>query len=286
MKKHEIKKYPKGISNMVLIVIMVISTNLISQNTSIFPQRNKAPNIHHTGDVWLHHLSAADSIFDYNIAVAKFAVNAKLDWHLHPKGQQLIIVEGMGYYQERGKSIQLVQKGDIIKCQPNIEHWHAATTESGVTYLAISGNKPTIWKERVSKKLFESINLDSLKNQTIKQEIISLSKEKWKWMSEKNVMKLKNLFHKNSVFVHMGGTWGKNREIDIIKKGNIHYKKADIHEVSVNVFDTTAILLNKITLLAIVGGKEVVNPFMVTEVYKKEDKEWKLTSLSFTKLLN
>jgi hypothetical protein len=87
------------------------------------------------------------------------------------------------------------------------------------------------------------------------------------------------------VFVHMGGSWGKKQEIDVIKGGGIWYKKADVHSVSVNIIDNTAILLNKITLLAVVGGNEVTNPFMVTEVYIKEKKKWTLGSLSFTKLL-
>jgi hypothetical protein len=83
----------------------------------------------------------------------------------------------------------------------------------------------------------------------------------------------------------MGGSWGKKQEIDIIKSGGIHYKKADIHEVSVNIIGNTAILLNNITLLAVVGGNEVTNPFIVTEVYIKENEGWKLGSLSFTKLM-
>lgn len=117
------------------------------------------------------------------------------------------------------------------------------------------------------------------------KEIIELSKQKWQWMSDKNVEMLEELFHENSVFVHMGGSWGKEREIEIIKSGGIHYKKADVHEVSVNVIGNTAILLNSITLLAVVGGNEITNPFMVTEVYKQENGDWKLASLSFTKLL-
>jgi len=83
----------------------------------------------------------------------------------------------------------------------------------------------------------------------------------------------------------MGGSWGKEQEMDIIRSGGIHYKKADIHEVSVNIIDNTAVLLNRITLLAVVGGNEVTNPFMVTEVYVQQDGNWKLGSLSFTKLL-
>lgn len=117
------------------------------------------------------------------------------------------------------------------------------------------------------------------------QEIINLSKEKWQWMADKNTTVLDSLFHEKSVFVHMGGSWGKEQELRVIKTGGIWYKKADIHEVSVNVIDNTAILLNRIDLLAVVGGNEVINPFMVTEVYIKQNETWKLGSLSFTKLL-
>jgi predicted Mrr-cat superfamily restriction endonuclease len=122
-------------------------------------------------------------------------------------------------------------------------------------------------------------------NSATEQEIINLSKNKWQWMADKNVEALTKLFDEKAVFVHMGGSWGKDREVDIIKSGGIHYKKADIHEVSVKIIDNTAILLNKITLLAVVGGNEVTNPFMVTEVYIKQYGAWKMGSLSFTKLM-
>jgi hypothetical protein len=117
------------------------------------------------------------------------------------------------------------------------------------------------------------------------QEIIKLSKDKWQWMADKNTDALNKLFHEKAMFVHMGGSWGKEQEINIIKGGGIWYKKADIHEVSVNIIDNTAILLNRIDLLAVVGGNEVTNPFMVTEVYVKQNGVWKLGSLSFTRLM-
>ena len=122
-------------------------------------------------------------------------------------------------------------------------------------------------------------------NIELEHEVMNLSKEKWRWMSERKVDALDALFHEKSVFVHMGGAWGKEREMEIIKSGGIHYKQADIHEVSVNIVENTAILLNRITLLAVVGGNEVTNPFMVTEVYVQQESNWKLASLSFTKLL-
>jgi hypothetical protein len=129
------------------------------------------------------------------------------------------------------------------------------------------------------------LEVSAMGNVNLEQEVIDLSKEKWRWMSERNMETLDALFHERSVFVHMGGSWGKEREMEIIKSGGIHYKQADIHEVSVNVIGTTAVLLNRVTLLAVVGGNEVVNPFMVTEVYLQQDGSWKLASLSFTKLL-
>lgn len=123
-------------------------------------------------------------------------------------------------------------------------------------------------------------------NTSAEKEIIDLSKLKWQWMSDKNVDTLDILFHEKAVFVHMGGSWGTEQELNIIKSGGIWYKKADIHEVSVNIIDDTAILLNRIDLLAEVGGNEVTNPFMVTEVYIKQEGNWKLSSLSFTRLIS
>lgn len=116
------------------------------------------------------------------------------------------------------------------------------------------------------------------------QEIIRLSKDKWRWMSEKKTDTLETLFHEKAMFVHMGGSWGREQEINIIKSGGIWYKQADIQDVSVKFIGNTAILLNKIRLTAVVGGNEVVNPFMVTEVYVLQNGRWKMGSLSFSRL--
>jgi hypothetical protein len=117
------------------------------------------------------------------------------------------------------------------------------------------------------------------------QEILDLSKQKWLWMADKNVDALNALFDEKSVFVHMGGSWGKEQEINVIKSGGIWYKKAEIFSASVNIMSNTAILLNDIDLVAVVGANEVINPFMVTEVYIKDNGSWKLGSLSFSRLM-
>jgi hypothetical protein len=117
------------------------------------------------------------------------------------------------------------------------------------------------------------------------KEVITLSKDKWQWMAERNVEALDKLLAEEAVFVHMGATMTKSQELDTIKSGRIQYKDAQIQEVSVRFVGTTAILLNRIRLVAVVGGNEVVNPFNVTEVYVKLGGAWKLASLSFTRLM-
>jgi hypothetical protein len=125
-----------------------------------------------------------------------------------------------------------------------------------------------------------------MQNPKSEQEVINLSKEKWRWMSERKVDSLDALFHEEAVFVHMGGTMSKEQELDVIRSGRIHYKDVDIQEASVRfIGTTTAILLNKILLVAVVGGNEVTNPFVVTEVYVQQSDTWTLASLSFTRLL-
>ena len=114
------------------------------------------------------------------------------------------------------------------------------------------------------------------------QEIINLSKEKWQWMADKNVDKLKDLFHDKSKFVHMSGTWKKDEELEIIKSGSIWYKKAEVHDTAVEIVDDVAIVWNRITLTAVVRGGDAVNQFTVTEVYTKEAKDWKLLALTFS----
>lgn len=270
-----------------ILLVAVASLQLAAQDNPIFPKGEISTTANHTGTVWLKELNAPDSIFTYSIAFASFAPGAKLDWHVHPAGQILLITEGTGYYQEKGKPMQVVRKGDVIKCLPRVEHWHGATHESSFSYLATTpaqkGN--TVWLKRVTDAEYNSVKSQSRSGTTTEQEIINLSKKKWLWMAEKNVDSLHSLFHDKSVFVHMGGSWGKEQELNIIKSGAIHYKQADIQETSVQLMGNTAVLLNKIRLVAIVGGNEVINPFMVTEVYMMQNNTWTLGSLSFTKLL-
>jgi len=125
----------------------------------LFPKGELSTVKNHTGSIWLNELNVGDSTFDPSIAVATYEAGARLDWHIHPGGQVLLITEGTGYYQERGKSIRIVHKGDVIKCLPGVEHWHAASPGSSFAYIAVTPTQKgkTIWLEPVSNKDYDSV---------------------------------------------------------------------------------------------------------------------------------
>ena len=118
----------------------------------------------------------------------------------------------------------------------------------------------------------------------VEQEVIDLSRVKWRWMSEKKVDTLAALFLDQARFVHMSGSMNRDQELETIRSGRIHYKHAEIFESSARIVDSTAVVLSRIPLDAVVGGGEVSTVFMVTEVYVRQKGAWKLGQLSFSRL--
>lgn len=147
---------------LVILLILFVPLFAKAQNLeynmkSYFTEGVKAPNTHHIGDAWLNFLIEAGEDFNYNITEATFAANATLDWHKHATAQVLIVVEGEGYYQERGKEPVIIKKGDVIKCEKNIEHWHTSSADKKVSYIAIYGKEPTTWTEKLSREYYDSV---------------------------------------------------------------------------------------------------------------------------------
>ena len=121
----------------------------------------------------------------------------------------------------------------------------------------------------------------------LKREILKLSAQKWQMMSDKDVAGLADLFHSTAMFTHMGGSWGKEQELDIIKKGFIWYKHADIHSADVKIAGQTAMVYSDMHLTAVVGETQqaVINHFITTEAFANVDGKWVLVTLAFTKLV-
>lgn len=111
--------------------------------------------------------------------------------------------------------------------------------------------------------------------------IQEISKKLWKAMQQRDVDTLRAYTYEDTMFVHMGVTLGRDDELTVIEKGGIIYKDIIFESTTLKQMDATYVLLTKLKLTAIVDGHEVVNPFVVTEVYTTS---YKLASLSYTRI--
>jgi quercetin dioxygenase-like cupin family protein len=118
----------------------------------IFPRGKEITNDNFTGKAYLQMLVAADSLNSNTVGNVTFDPGARTNWHRHPGGQILLVTDGVGYYQEKGKTKKLLHKGDVIKCPPNVIHWHGASTDMALTHVAISSNEEgaAVWLDKVS----------------------------------------------------------------------------------------------------------------------------------------
>ncbi|KMS65079.1 hypothetical protein BVRB_039660 [Beta vulgaris subsp. vulgaris] len=128
---------------------------------SIFPKGDKLENGYFTGDAFLKPLLAKDKSNEFAMGSVTFEPGARTNWHTHPKGQVLIITEGEGLYQEKGKPAQPIKKGDVVNIPENTEHWHGATTDTKMVHIAITnfkGEENVIWLAPVTDEQFTSAN--------------------------------------------------------------------------------------------------------------------------------
>ena len=103
----------------------------------IFPKGEPGPADHFTGRAWNIGLVNDDTVYNTVIGNVYFEPGARSNWHMHPSGQILIITDGVGYYQEIGQPRRTMRKGDVIKCLPNLMHWHGASRDSGLQQMYI-----------------------------------------------------------------------------------------------------------------------------------------------------
>ena len=128
--------------------------------TTIFEKGERAPAEYFTGTAWVKLLVTNHPTLHAQIGNVVFEPGARNNWHTHPGGQILIVTEGIGYYQEKGKAIQVVGKGDVVTIASDVAHWHGASPDSEFTHLAINTNTQkgvVVWLERVTDD--EYVNL-------------------------------------------------------------------------------------------------------------------------------
>lgn len=98
----------------------------------IFPKGEKAPADYFTGTTWVKMLVQPDDIFNTSIRI--------------------------GYYQEKGKRVQILRTGDVVRIPPGLEP-HGASPDSEFTHIAINANTQkgiVVWLQRVTDEEYTS----------------------------------------------------------------------------------------------------------------------------------
>jgi quercetin dioxygenase-like cupin family protein len=127
-----------------------------TQESTVFAKGKKIENNNFTGEVWLENLVDADSLNQNSVGSVSFEPGARSKWHKHPAGQILLVIDGIGYYQEEGQAKRILRKGDAIKCPADVAHWHGASKDTKFVQVAITGRAKgeTIWLEAVTDEQY------------------------------------------------------------------------------------------------------------------------------------
>ncbi|NNV54245.1 (R)-mandelonitrile lyase [Limnovirga soli] len=131
------------------------------ETNQIFPQGQQLPNEWFTGNAFLTPLVAKDKNNQFSVGCVTFLPNARTVWHTHPKGQVLIVIEGNGFYQEKGKLAQPITKGDVVNIPENTEHWHGATATHKMVHIAITNYEEDVqvtWLQPVLNEDYQKVN--------------------------------------------------------------------------------------------------------------------------------
>ncbi|MCL7986395.1 cupin domain-containing protein [Sphingobacterium sp. lm-10] len=129
--------------------------------TALFPEGNKLSADWFTGEAFLFPLITQDKNNEFSAGSVTFKIGARTNWHTHPKGQVLIVTEGTGFYQEKGKQAQIIKRGDVVNISENVVHWHGASATTAMTHIAITNflqDVQVTWLQRVTDEEFNHVN--------------------------------------------------------------------------------------------------------------------------------
>ncbi|MDE3057148.1 MAG: carboxymuconolactone decarboxylase family protein [Bacteroidota bacterium] len=134
--------------------------NTMPNTNVIFPKGEKASADYFTGTARVHILVQQDETGNYAVGNVVFEPGCRNNWHTHPAGQILLVTDGNGFYQEKGKPARMLTKGDVVVIPSSVEHWHGAAHDSSFTHIVITNNTSqgaVTWLAPVSDAEYNSV---------------------------------------------------------------------------------------------------------------------------------
>jgi hypothetical protein len=116
-------------------------------------------------------------------------------------------------------------------------------------------------------------------------EILTVSRDMFRWETEGKFDSLANLIEDKFVVVSSKGTKrGKNEYLTDLRNGKPVHNNIDVQEATATVQGTTAIVVGKGVFVTTVDGNKTTSHLSYMEVFVKENKSWKLIALYASRL--
>lgn len=119
----------------------------------------KGPESWFTGSVRIDSLFQAEEPARLGGGIVTFEPGARTNWHTHPLGQTLVVLNGVGWTQCEGGSRTEIRAGDIVSCSCGKRHWHGAAATTAMSHLALTellDGKNVEWMEPVTDEQYQA----------------------------------------------------------------------------------------------------------------------------------
>lgn len=114
----------------------------------------KGPADRFCGDVYVTPVSVPTAPSYLSAGVVHFTPGARTNWHVHPNGQTLHVLEGIALVGTRDGEVVAARPGETVHCDPGVEHWHGATAQTLAVHVAMvvagADHDGTDWHEPVA----------------------------------------------------------------------------------------------------------------------------------------
>lgn len=151
-----------------IALFAIMSCNNTSKNKNmtenkteetIFPKGPKA-TANFIGDAYVNILVPKTENTTYAVGDVIFEPGCRNSWHTHQVRQILLVTQGKGWYQEKGKEAQALKKGDVVVIPANVEHWHGATRDDRFVHVVITdyqGDDCVVWLDPVTDEEYNKL---------------------------------------------------------------------------------------------------------------------------------
>lgn len=111
------------------------------------------------------------------------------------------------------------------------------------------------------------------------QEVLQLSKAKFKWIVNKNMDSLQWVLDERLTFTHSNGWVQSKKELmDDLKSNKLTYTAIDVVVASVRLYAKSAVITGKGKFTVTTDGTSTTFDLAYTETYVLQKRDWKLVS--------